>query len=251
MSLIHSVLRDTRGVLVDVGAHLGSSMRVFVRDGWRVYAFEPEPAIRALLLADPMTDSPLVTIDPRAVAEQDDEMLTLYTSPLSTGISTLTPFHPSHRPAAKVRTVRLDTYLADVEVVTALKTDVEGHDLPVLRTFPWQRLRPKAVVCEFEDRKTAPLGYGHADMTDFLRDHGYAVFVSEWYPIVQYGSVHRWRSFGEAHGGLADENAWGNIVAVDPELKASLMKTAKRAATRLGVGLALRRVRASLRRRED
>lgn len=217
-------------------------MRPFVSDGWRVYAFEPDPTVRALLVADPMTDSALVTIDSRAVAERDGETTTLYSSPVSTGISTLAPFHPTHRPTATVETIRLDTYLADVEQVTVLKTDVEGYDLPVLQTFPWHRLRPSAVVCEFEGRKTRPLGYAYGDLVEFLLERGYAVYTSEWYPIVEYGRPHRWRSLRRAPIELADPDAWGNVIGIAPVLVRSFEQASRRMVIRLRAHRALRRV---------
>jgi len=203
------------GVMVDVGAHHGQSFRRFAADGWRVYAFEPDPANR-LVLERRARGLPNVTVDSRAVATDDGELVTLYTSPISTGISTLIPFHRSHRPSVQVTTVRLDTYLTGVEHVTVLKTDAEGYDMPILRTFPWHHLKPRAVIVEFEDRRSAETGYTHTDLADFLVDHGYQVFVSEWYPVVEYGRRHRWRSIREYPTRLSDPTGWGNLIAVRP-----------------------------------
>jgi FkbM family methyltransferase len=215
LALIHRVLSD--GVLVDVGAHQGGSLERFAQDGWRVIAVEPDPDNRAIL-TQRHGHRANVRIDPRAVAEQDGQRLTLYTSDVSTGISTLAPFHPSHRPSIEVETVRLDTLLAHEPAVTVLKTDLEGWDLIALRTFPWDRLHPRAVVCEFEDRKTVPLGYTFHDEARFLVEQGYVVLVSEWYPVVEYGRRHRWRSLRRYPLELADATGWGNLIAVDPDL---------------------------------
>ena len=214
--VVHASLRRLgRGVMVDVGAHHGQSLLRFAADGWRVYAFEPDPVNRAVL-EHRAGDRPNVTVDSRAVATRDDEMVTLYTSPVSTGISTLVPFHPSHRPAGQVGTVRLDTYLRQVEEVTVLKTDAEGYDMPILRTFPWHRLKPRAVISEFEDSRSAQNGYTHKDIAEFLVARGYAVFVSEWYPVVEYGRRLRWRSIREYPTPLTDPRGWGNLIAVIP-----------------------------------
>lgn len=203
--------------MVDVGAHHGSTLRPFANDGWRVYAFEPDPSNREVLERN-WGAAENVTIDPRAIAERDGQVVDLYVSDVSTGISALAPFHPSHRIGTQVETVRLDTYLENVPAVDFLKTDTEGWDLPVLRTFPWQRLKPVAVVCEFEDRKTIPLGYDFDDLAGFMQDRGYAVFVSEWYPVSEYGQRHTWRSFGAYPVRLADADAWGNLVCVEAEM---------------------------------
>jgi len=217
VAIVHQVLRGSPGLLVDVGAHFGSSLRRFADDGWRVIAVEPDPQNRAVLV-ERMRGRKNVVIDSRAIGEKDGEIRTLYTSDVSTGISALAPFHPSHRATSEVETVRLDTLLASVDVVTVLKTDLEGYDLPALQTFPWDRLHPRAVVCEFEDRKTIPLGYTYHDLGSYLLEQGYSMFVSEWWPVVEYGRRHRWRAIRRYPSELEDQAAWGNFIAVEEDL---------------------------------
>jgi FkbM family methyltransferase len=228
VAIVYEALRrEGQGLLVDVGAHFGSSLRRFADDGWRVIAIEPDPQNRAVL-AERMQGRTNVIIDGRAIGEQDGEIRSLYTSDVSTGISALAPFHPSHRATSEVETVRLDTLLASEDLVTVLKTDLEGYDLPALQTFPWSRLHPRAVVCEFEDRKTVPLGYTYHDLGRYLLQQGYAVFVSEWFPVVEYGRRHRWRSLRPYPSELEDPGAWGNFIAVDEDLRAAISGVAKR-----------------------
>jgi FkbM family methyltransferase len=234
LAVVKRALGQRVGVLVDVGAHVGSSLRPFAREGWFVLAVEPDPQNRAELVAT-YGDWPNIRIDPRAVSERDGELLSLYTSDVSTGISALAPFHPSHRPTTQVETVRLDTLLADDEVVTVLKTDLEGWDLPAIRTFPWDRLRPRAVVCEFEDRKTHPLGYGYDDLAEFLVGLGYVVLTSEWHPVVEYGRQHRWRSIRRYPAALADPSAWGNLIAVEARVAVRTLRIARAHGARLRV----------------
>jgi hypothetical protein len=176
-----------------------------------------------------------VTVDPRAVSEVDGDSMTLFTSDVSSGISTLTPFHPSHHADISVTTVRLSTYIDehDIDSVGFLKIDAEGHDLFVLKSFPWTEFRPDAIVCEFEDRKTDPLGYRIGDLARFLEGHGYHVLVSEWYPVVEYGLVHRWRRVTSWPMTLADEKAWGNLIAVQPNLARRAFWLARRAGWQL------------------
>jgi FkbM family methyltransferase len=228
IDLLHQLLRSRPdGVMVDVGAHYGSSLRPFAADGWQIYAIEPDPNNRAILERR-FGRSPNVTIEPRAISERDGDRVSLYTSSVSSGISTLTPFHPSHAPTREVETVRLDTLLSGASEVTLLKTDTEGWDLRVLQTFPWDRLQPSAVMCEFEDRKTAPLGYDYADLAGFVVEHGYAVFTSEWYPVVEYGRRHKWRSIRRYPVDLADPHGWGNLLAVQPDLADGLQALVSR-----------------------
>lgn len=218
IALIHRTLRTHGpGVMVDVGAHHGGSLRPFASDGWQVYAVEPDPRSRAILERR-VQGMAHVSVDGRAVSPEDNGFATLYTSSVSSGISSLTPFHRSHVPAISVETVRLETLLAGVDHVTFLKTDTEGWDLPVLETFPWQRMKPVAVMAEFEDRKTVPLGYDYHELAQFLVARGYVVFTSEWYPVVEYGHRHRWRSIRPYPVDLGDRDAWGNLLAVAPDL---------------------------------
>lgn len=243
VELVHRLLRSqTPGTMIDVGAHHGSALAPFAKDGWLVHAFEPDPVNRRQL-EEVAAALPGVTVDPRAVFSADGETLDLFTSDVSTGISTLTKFHDSHQPTATVETVRLDSYLeqASHPSVIFLKTDTEGHDLPVLQTFPWDSQRPLAIVCEFEDRKTVPLGYTYRDLGDFLSRLGYSVFLSEWFPIVEYGRRHTWNRFASYPTDVAS-NAWGNFIAVDPPLACSLQRIAALARAQLRLNRGLRRV---------
>lgn len=232
VDVARAVLPRAEGLMVDVGAHRGFAHGPFADEGWRVIAMEPDPANRSYLVE---AARPTVEIDSRAITDTDGQTLTLYTSEVSSGISTLAAFHESHTAGVEVETVRLDTLLADhgKPHVDFLKVDTEGFDLFVLRTFDWERDRPEVVVCEFEDRKTVPLGYTYRDMGDFLAERGYTVLMSEWFPIVEYGQAHRWRRIVPYPAELQDPNGWGNFIAVRPDLARRTLRTARRAGRRL------------------
>lgn len=230
VEVVFRVLGEKPGTMLDVGAHQGLSMAPFLQRGWSVYGFEPDPANRAIL-ADRCRGA---VIDPRAVSEVDGEEVQLFTSDVSAGISTLSPFHETHTPTVRVTTVRLDTFIRQhsIDRVDFLKTDIEGFDLIALRTFPWDDLHPLAVVCEFEDNKTTRLGYDTYETAKFLAEKGYAIVVSEWEPIVEYGGSHRWRRFTRYPTEI-DSNSWGNLIAVDPSLLHLLEKKCESAVRRL------------------
>lgn len=214
--LLHAYLTATSstGFVVDVGAHQGQSSLPFLQSGWTVYAFEPDAVNRRALTAL-LAGFPNLFVDSRAVSDQVRTMVPFYTSSVSSGISGLTRFHASHEQTGVVDTTTLDAFCVErnIKELTFLKTDTEGYDLPVLRGFPWARMSPQIALCEFEDRKTVPLGYCFHDLAGFLVDHGYKVLVSEWYPIVEYGRQHRWRRFAQYPCELADPAAWGNLLA--------------------------------------
>lgn len=212
--LVHAAFRriGKPGTMIDVGAHHGSALAPFVEDGWQVLAFEPDDRNRAHL-ETLYGRNARVTIVPMAVADTPKQGLDFFGSDVSSGISGLSAFHDSHE---KRQTVDATT-IADAMThhglshVDFLKVDTEGHDLFVLKGVDWQRA-PDVIVCEFEDRKTRPHGYGVADMVSYLAERGYKVTISEWHPIVEYGRRHRWRRFTDDAASVPGD-AWGNLIA--------------------------------------
>lgn len=205
-------------VMIDVGAGTGVSLEAFARDGWYVYAFEPDPNNRNDLRIV-CRNFPNVRIDPRAVSNKNEKQCKFFTSDISQGISSLSSFDPSHKESWKVDTVTLETFCleAGISDVSFLKIDAEGFDFFVLQKVPWDNIKPKVILCEFENKKTIPLGYTFYNMADFLEEKGYKLLISEWYPILRYGARHRWRRLVHYPCELIDENAFGNILAVNNE----------------------------------
>jgi FkbM family methyltransferase len=204
----------SEGLMLDVGANFGNSLDVYLGKGWTVHAFEPDPSNRAQLeLYWPGCER--LAINPEAVADRDGLVVPLYASDESTGISSLSAFTGGHRRVAEVSTVTLATYMksAAIEHVGFLKVDVEGFDKFVLDGFPWDRDRPDAVLVEFEDAKTVPLGYDVGDVVELLQGHGYTVYVSEWHPVVRYGIPHDWKSLSRYDSDVDLSGTWGNLVA--------------------------------------
>jgi FkbM family methyltransferase len=232
--LVYALLADgPPGVMLDVGAHHGSSLGPFADAGWRVYAFEPDAKNRARLV-EHYGAYKNVVIDARGIGEREARAVPFYRSELSTGISGLSKFHDSHVPAG---TIDLTTVAAVCAAwrppaIDFLKIDTEGFDLFVLRGVPWEHLAPRVIVCEFEDAKTVPLGYGFHDLARYLQQRGYRIVVSEWYPVERYGASHAWRRFSAYPCELADARAWGNLIATrdDVVFAALQARCARRAA---------------------
>lgn len=204
------------GVMVDVGAHHGGSLHGFAAAGWQVFAFEPDPANRAYLTT--LTSRmPNVRVDTRGVSDTPKKDVAFFTSAVSTGISGLSQFHPSHRESHRVDLTTLSDFLTETHIdeVDFLKIDTEGFDLFVLKGFPWERITPQCIVCEYENRKTKPLGYETADMFNYLKDRGYEITISEWHPIREYGTQHQWKAFRRSPTEL-DPAGCGNFIACKP-----------------------------------
>lgn len=215
VELVFRAIGHLRGTMIDVGGHYGGSCERFARNGWTVFVFEPDPDNRKVLRKT-CSKYPSVIVDSRAVTDVDDEYLNFYASAVSTGISGLSAFHKTHQVVTKVRTVTLGRIISEQEIskIDFLKVDTEGFDMFVLKGMPWEVIMPTILVCEFEDRKTKPLGYSFQDLVTYIVSKGYDVLVSEWHPIVEYGKTHHWRRFAPYPMELSDDNAWGNIIAV-------------------------------------
>jgi FkbM family methyltransferase len=209
--LVH---QHKHGVMIDVGAHYGGSLEPFANAGWQVFAFEPDTSnLRILRQGFGKYDN--VVIDSRCVSNVVKSNVPFYSSEVSSGISGLSAFHSSHIQTREVDTVTLDVFCRDhqITIVDYLKIDTEGFDYFVLQGVPWEMLRPRLILCEFENTKTVPLGYSFHDMARFLQSCGYAVLVSEWFPVQQYGGIHSWRRFAKYPAELEDQDACGNLFA--------------------------------------
>ena len=215
------------GVMVDVGAHHGTSLKEFLEERFMVYAFEPDKENRDQLATKFQSSvGKFLHIDQRAVSDENSFGKVFYSSELSSGISGLSAFDESHSKSGVVDTVTLETFCKEknLKSIDYLKIDTEGYDLNVLKGLNFDDIIPQVILCEFEDRKTLPLGYKWTDLADFLESKGYIVLVFEWYPIKKYGSQHRFRELKRYPCKLERDNAWGNLVAVRSEISAKFIE---------------------------
>jgi FkbM family methyltransferase len=216
-------------VLVDVGAHHGFSSLPFAERGWRVIAFEPEPANLAAFESN-MAQYPNVSCLPLAVSDKQAEEVPFFISSEHYGIHSLKPFHETHQASLKVRTVRLDNVLEGLEIgkVTVLKIDVEGADFPALKGFSVERYKPDIVMLEFMDARTrSGFDYDHHDVVEYMARRGYSAFVSEWSPVTEYAregvpsQAHEWLECTQYP--LGHQPNWGNLIFV-PHDKLNLLE---------------------------
>jgi|GEM_PF-62360 len=214
--LISAVLSDRseRPLMIDVGAMHGSALAPFLEHGWRVFAFEPDPVNRTEL-KERFGSHPRLMIDNRAVTHKAGEEMPFYRSDESSGISSLHPFHKSHKETCRVSTTTIADFVRekDLHHIDYLKIDVEGYDFQVLKGVPWDRIKPNVIMCEFEDSKTRSLGYAMHDMARYLTERGYTVLVSEWHPVIRYGVKHDWHRLVTYPCELNHPDAWGNLIA--------------------------------------
>lgn len=212
-----------KGVMVDVGAHHGESCLPFALQGWQVFAFEPD-ASNFRVLVQVLKGLPSVEVVKQAVADHSEEQAVLYKSDESTGISALHPFRETHKAGEQVAVTTLGRFLNQrgIASVDFLKIDTEGFDLFVLHGVPWEEVKPRLVLCEFDDQKTQLLGYTFHDLAQYLIGQGYKVLVSAWYPVEEFEGVHRWKGCFPYNGDMVVEG-WGNIFATwDEQIYQSL-----------------------------
>lgn len=202
------------GTMLDVGVHYGESFIDYAKNGWIIFGVEPNPICIASL---PKYDN--FKLYQNAASDIDDQDVTLYTSTESTGITSLIPFNPDHKPFVTVKTITLKTIIQkeNIKKIDFLKIDIEGYDFFALKGFPFEVLKPSIIICEFEDKKTRNLGYTYKDLAKLLLDQDYKVYVSEWFPIKKYGVQHDWKDIRSYAGSLLDENGWGNFIAIKNE----------------------------------
>ncbi len=234
-----------RGLMLDVGACFGNTAIPFAERGWHVKAFEPDPDNRSVLEAN-LARNPAgkrVSVAEAAVADEPGQ-LALYSSPVSAGVSSLRPFMDSHAERASVPVTTLRDFCVSngITSVDYLKIDVEGFEREVLNGYDWEASRPTVIVLEFEDSKTVPRGYSWRDLASFLADRGYRVVVSEWEPIVQYGTAHSWKAFKDYPCELESPESWGNLIAIEPGLADRLSGLRRSVERRHSLGLLTHRI---------
>jgi len=221
------------GTMIDVGAHHGTALKNFLNKQWQVYAYEPDPNNRALLEKN-FKNNENLKISDNAISNKGNQTLSFYSSYESTGISGLSAFTNNHKKLCEVKVTTLKEQIKSntIEQVNFLKIDTEGFDLMVLEGFPWEKISPDVIECEFEDLKTKPLGYLVKDLINFLIEKNYTVYISEWYPIIQYGIRHDWKRFFKYNDRELNSDSWGNILAFknkisDKKIKKAIKKLLK------------------------
>lgn len=125
-------LSDREGCFVDVGASTGWFSVPAALRGYDVVAFEPNARVQARLLENCQRNGVKITLHKAAASDEDGQAVFWYnrTLPLTSGGS-VQQMPTSDALSETVRTVRIDDLVTGR--VSAMKIDVEGHELAVLR----------------------------------------------------------------------------------------------------------------------
>lgn len=146
--------RQQIGTYVDVGAHhpqrFSNTYRLYLR-GWSGINIDPSPGTKARFDAVRPRD---VTLE---VAVSDHGDVVPYMRFDEAALNTCEPDRASTQtapvvdmtvvPARRLSDI-LDAHLGVGRMIDVLSVDVEGHELPVLRSNDWERYRPRIVLVE-------------------------------------------------------------------------------------------------------
>jgi FkbM family methyltransferase len=185
---------------LDVGANVGAWTEAMHRlrgNGLlRIYAFEPAPAIAAIL------DQAVAALRGRAVvvraaASDGDGTTTFFFRADNPLLSSIADFgHAAAAPIA-VPTVRLDTFAARerIERIHLLKVDAEGYDMAVLRGASPLLASKRIDVIQFEyNFRWIYSRHFLRDAFELLERHGYRLgkltrdgveFYQRWQPLME------------------------------------------------------------------
>ena len=171
---------STRDVAVEVGSHVGSWTIGMSKLFNRVIGFEPQPTNRSYLynnLARANTSN--VKIYSNAVVDDLTQAfsITAVGNTRNSGMSYLIPGNHSNDNNPKVSCVRLDdvmvSELASGEHMSALKVDVEGLELEVLKSGRDVIREHQPTILIEINKNSARYGIKHEEIYDFIYGLGY------------------------------------------------------------------------------
>lgn len=173
------------GILIDVGAHIGNSLKQFANNGWRVFAFEPDKENFKALKNNYINNEKVVCF--RNAISDSDGYIKFFISNKYWGINSIKPFDKTHSSWIKVKSIKLKTFINEhkLKKIDFLKIDIEGADYLALKGMDFSRCKPIMVMCEFMDSRSKPFfNYDHHDMVKYMDKYGYTAYIFEWSEII-------------------------------------------------------------------
>lgn len=171
----HARRRDTA---VEVGSHVGSWTIGLSKLFRKVIGFEPQPENRKYLDENiARADAKNIKIHPFAVTDiKQDFSISANGATRNSGMAYLIPEHCANDNAIPVECVRLDDIISmDLQKssLDALKIDVEGMELEVLRSGVELIKEHKPTIILEINRHCARYGFTKEDILDHMNDTGY------------------------------------------------------------------------------
>jgi FkbM family methyltransferase len=172
-------------VVIDIGAHIGLfAVRAaqLIKEGGRVYAFEPAPKTNALLLKTIQINGMENIIEPRneAIAEKDGVTHFNASDTEGDNSNSLVEYRKDrHLNKIEVRIVSVDNFIRskNLSKVNFIKIDAEGYEYNVLKgaeqTF--KKFLPKAILA-LHPKAIQANGDSLEEIYDFLFNARYNIF---------------------------------------------------------------------------
>lgn len=168
-------------VIIDVGAHhgeyavlLGGLLKQNNLGGGVLLAIEPDAANIAILKENVQRNhlQDIVNIVECAVSDFTGEMD--FVSRGSEGYL-LPENQEAKRGLSKIKVETLHDIICQFNLtkVDLLLIDVEGAELPVLKGFPWETMKPVMILCELHPYNWPIFGSTGKEMEKFLKEHNY------------------------------------------------------------------------------
>lgn len=188
---------------IDIGAHHGQYcvlMAAVCGESGCVVAFEPDPYAREMLLRNLALNPGLKRPQIEAVALSDTDGEAVLYSRGGNSQSSLarsgTEFSADHHAESiRVRTMRLDTYLAQNRVPTPkwVKIDAEGAEIRILRGAPGLLGGSARIICELHPYAWPEFANDYAELRELVASAGrrmhYLGSAEEMPAAVVYGTV--------------------------------------------------------------
>lgn len=170
-----------RNTVIEVGAHVGSWTLGFSKLFEHVVGFEPQPQNRAHLNDNiARANARNIQIYPFAIVNDLRKKFQISASGTTrnSGMAHLTPDDPTNQNGISVECVALDEFLKTsivqcVRSIDAIKIDVEGMELEVLKSGKELIREHKPTLLVEVNRSCSRYGISHEEIFDYLSDQGY------------------------------------------------------------------------------
>lgn len=169
------------GAFLEVGANIGSDTLIASDYFKTCYAFEPSSRNRELFQKNmEINGISHVTLMPFAVAAEIGTARLYLGAKDNAGASALRPNHPGMDKWEEVQVVTLDDGMApEIQNVTFIHIDTEGHDIKVLqgskKFLTRQKLKP-VIKMEYQPRTLHAHGSNIAELIGFMEEMKYRAY---------------------------------------------------------------------------
>ena len=168
---------------LDIGASFGQYTLLaskIIGDAGRVFAFEPDPVSFSWLAGNVRRNHlKNATLESIALGEQNDTLDLYVGSPENLGTTSLRKQYNFSGRSVKVPVRTLDEYCATqgITSVSAIKLDVEGAELLVLRGAERVLASRPTLIVEFEESNQRRFAFSCDDLQRFLTMRGYELYT--------------------------------------------------------------------------